>query len=250
MTIIEGMADLKMKNNHEYLVKVGALVVFAIAMGLLEAVVVVYLRTLVYPDGFRFPLKILSEQIYAVEVAREAATLVMLAGVGAAAGRKYYDRLAYFLLTFAVWDIFYYVFLKIYLDWPATLLDWDILFLIPTTWIGPVLAPVLCSLVMILMAALILYFDQHEKLICFNTLEWAGIYGGALVIFLTFVRDYAGMIMSSDLPQNHFVLRDSTIFQGMTAGFVPQYYAWGWFAAGLGMIVLALANWTRRSRMA
>jgi hypothetical protein len=240
--------DLIMKKKNEYMVKIVALVVFAIAMGLLEAVVVVYLRTLVYPDGFRFPMKMLSEQIYTVEVAREAATLVMLAGVGAAAGRKYYDRLAYFLLTFAVWDIFYYVFLKVYLNWPATLLDWDILFLIPTTWIGPVLAPVLCSLAMILMAALILYFDRQGRLICFNKPEWAGIYGGALVIFLTFIRDYASLILSSDLPQNHFVLRDSTIFQSMTAGFVPQAYAWGWFAAGLGMILLALASWTCRTR--
>lgn len=239
-----------MKKNREYAVKIGALVIFAIAMGLLEAVVVVYLRTLVYPDGFRFPLKILSEKIYTVEIAREAATLVMLAGVGAAAGRKYYDRLAYFLLTFAVWDIFYYVFLKVYLNWPATLLDWDILFLIPTTWIGPVLAPVLCSLAMILMAGLILRFDWQGRLICFSKLEWAGIYGGSLVIFMTFIRDYARLILASDLLQNHFVLRDSTIFQGMTAGFVPQSYAWGWFAAGLGLILLSLASWAHRSRMA
>lgn len=236
-----------MKKENDYLVKIGALVLFSIAMGLLEAVVVVYLRTLVYPDGFSFPLKILSEKIYTVEIAREAATLVMLAGVGIAAGRKYYDRLAYFLLTFAVWDIFYYVFLKVYLNWPATLLDWDILFLIPTTWIGPVLAPLLCSLAMIAMAGLILRFDRQGRLLRFSRMEWAGIYGGALLIFLTFIRDYAGLILASDLPQNHFVLRDSTIFQSMTAGFVPQSYAWSWFGLGLGMIILALAMWAGRT---
>ncbi len=236
-----------MKNPSVNHWKIPALALFSIAMGLLEAVVVVYLRTLVYPAGFEFPLKFLSEKIYLVEVAREAATLVMLACVSAAAGSKYYQRLAYFLLTFAVWDIFYYVFLKIFLDWPASLLDWDILFLIPTTWIGPVLAPVLCSLVMLLMAGLILRFDRQDRLLPFNRLEWAGIYGGALVILFTFVRDYARLILASDLPQNHFMLRDSAIFQDMASQFVPQHYAWVWFALGLGIILLAVGSWCKRS---
>lgn len=235
-----------MKNPSVNPWKIPALALFSIAMGLLEAVVVVYLRTLVYPAGFEFPLKFLSEKIYLVEVAREAATLVMLACVSAAAGRKYYQRLAYFLLTFAVWDIFYYIFLKIFLDWPASLLDWDILFLIPTTWIGPVLAPVLCSLVMLLMAGLILRFDRQGRLLPFSRMEWAGIYGGALVILFTFVRDYARLILASDLPQNHFVLRDSAIFQDMASQFVPQQYAWIWFALGLGIILLAVGSWYRR----
>jgi len=240
------MRASQMKNPSVNPWKIPALALFSIAMGLLEAVVVVYLRTLVYPAGFEFPLKFLSEKIYLVEVAREAATLVMLACVSAAAGRKYYQRLAYFLLTFAVWDIFYYIFLKIFLDWPASLLDWDILFLIPTTWIGPVLAPVLCSLVMLLMAGLILRFDRQGRLLPFSRMEWAGIYGGALVILFTFVRDYARLILASDLPQNHFVLRDSAIFQDMASQFVPQQYAWIWFALGLGIILLAVGSWYRR----
>jgi hypothetical protein len=125
-----------MKNNQLLTGKIAALVLFSIAMGLLEAVVVVYLRMLFYPEGFAFPLKVMPDKVYLVEIAREAATLIMLASVSAAAGRKHYERLAYFLLTFAVWDIFYYVFLKVFLNWPATLLDWELLFLIPVTWIG------------------------------------------------------------------------------------------------------------------
>ena len=83
------------------------------------------------------------------EVVREAATLVMLLAVGGLAGRSWRSRLGYALVAFGVWDIFYYVFLKIITGWPHSLLDWDILFLIPLPWWGPVMAPVSIALVML-----------------------------------------------------------------------------------------------------
>ncbi|MFH1062114.1 MAG: hypothetical protein V1747_04420 [Candidatus Omnitrophota bacterium] len=46
-------------------------------------------------------------------------------------GKDFRTRLAYFLTIFAVWDIFYYVWLKLLLGWPRSIFDWDILFLIP-----------------------------------------------------------------------------------------------------------------------
>ena len=65
-------------------------------------------------------------------------------------------RLAVFLISFAVWDVFYYVWLKVILNWPASLFDWDILFLIPTLWAGPTLAPLLTSALMCVIAAILL----------------------------------------------------------------------------------------------
>lgn len=236
-----------MTNTHPHNHKVFPLVLFSIAMGLLEAVVVVYLRQLYYPNGFTFPLSLMEPDIYRTELLREAATLVMLACVSAVAGRKYYERLAYFLMTFAVWDIFYYVFLKVLLDWPLTLLDWDILFLIPISWIGPVLAPLLCSLAMLLMAGLILHFDRTEELIPFSGYEWTCVWGGAGIIFLTFIRDYARLILASGLLRPSVVPQASEIFQNMAAQFVPQHFAWGWFALGLTVILMGVFSWTRRS---
>jgi hypothetical protein len=80
---------------------------------------------------------------------REAATLVMLGAVGLLAGRTWRRRVGYAALAFGAWDIFYYVFLHIICGWPKTLLDWDVLFLLPLPWWGPVLAPVSIALVMI-----------------------------------------------------------------------------------------------------
>ena len=110
---------------------------YAIAMAFLEAVVVVYIRGLLQITNDHVALG----PYVMMETWREAATLVMLASVGWLAGRKRLDRWAYGWFAFGIWDIWYYIWLKVLLDWPASLLSLDTLFLIPLTWWGPVLAP-------------------------------------------------------------------------------------------------------------
>ena len=95
-----------------------------------------------------------------VELWREAATLVMIATLGVLAGRTWRRRAGYAALAFGAWDIFYYVFLRLISGWPRTLLDWDILFLLPLPWWGPVLAPVSIALVMILWGTLATQSDD------------------------------------------------------------------------------------------
>ena len=128
---------------------------FAIAMAWVESASVFYIRALVgriepYQPN---PLP-MHGALGNVELWREAATLVMLATVGMLAGRTWRRRAGYAALAFGAWDIFYYVFLRIMSGWPRTLLDWDILFLLPLPWWGPVLAPVSIALVMIVWGTL------------------------------------------------------------------------------------------------
>jgi hypothetical protein len=133
--------------------------VWAVAFALVEAMVVVYLRRLFglqyhltfVPRDFRFPRAYLD-----FEQAREAATMVMLLAVGYLAGRTWWQRLAYWLFAFGVWDVFYYVWLYVYLRWPASPGTRDLLFLIPREWWAPVWQPVLASLCLIGVAVLIL----------------------------------------------------------------------------------------------
>ena len=130
-------------------------VAFAIAMAWVESASVYYIRALVdriepYQAN---PLPI-DDALGYVELWREASTLVMIATVGMLAGRTWRHRAGYAALTFGTWDIFYYVFLRVMSGWPRTLLDWDILFLLPLPWWGPVLAPVSIALVMILWGTL------------------------------------------------------------------------------------------------
>lgn len=93
---------------------IGAVSIFSIAMAALESAVVVYLRALYYPEEFNVQFKIIDEHILLIEIVREVATLLMLSAVSYIAGNNFRERLAYFLLSFAVWDIFYYGWLKVF----------------------------------------------------------------------------------------------------------------------------------------
>jgi hypothetical protein len=123
---------------------------FAIAMAWLESATVYYLRTLVdriepyQPD----PLPI-QGALGQVELVREMATLVMLFALGVLAGRTWRARWGYAAVAFGIWDIFYYVFLRIMTGWPRSVFNWDVLFLLPLPWWGPVLAPVAIAVLMI-----------------------------------------------------------------------------------------------------
>lgn len=127
-----------------------ALALWSVAFGYLEGAVVVYLRELYHPAGFRFPLTPIPARVYGVEVLREAATIVLLWGVAWLVGGRGLRRFGAFAFCFGAWDLVYYGTLKATLNWPASLLDWDILFLIPVPWTGPVLAPALISLGLVL----------------------------------------------------------------------------------------------------
>ena len=128
---------------------------FAIAMAWVEAASVFYIRVLVDRiEPYQANPLPMSGALGNVELWREAATLVMIAALGVLAGRTWRRRVGYAALAFGAWDIFYYVFLRLISGWPRTLLDWDILFLLPLPWWGPVLAPVSIALVMVLWGTL------------------------------------------------------------------------------------------------
>jgi hypothetical protein len=117
------------------------LTIVGVAMGWFEAAVVIDLRQIYYPDGFRFPLVVMSDQLLAVELVREAASLILLGGIAWLASQHRAGRLGAFLLLFGVWDLVYYAGLQLVLGWPSSLTTPDLLFLIPAPWIGPVWAP-------------------------------------------------------------------------------------------------------------
>jgi len=214
---------------------------FAIAMGFLEAIVVVYVRELYYPEGFGFPLKMIPEKIFAIELVRELTTLVMLVSIGILVGKTRLEKFAWFLFTFGIWDIFYYVALKIFLDWPESFFTWDILFLIPVTWIGPVLAPVICSITMILFAMVVWLTRPMEARM--SPLSWAAIVGGATLIFISFILDYtrllANMVVSGGGAGSLF----EPGFIDTITSYVPERFYWGLFFLGEFLILAGMAHY-------
>ncbi len=182
------------------------LTIFGIAMGYLEAAVVVYLRAIYYPEGFDFPLKAMTDYKIIVEVFREVSTIFMLMAVAVLGGRKGWERFAHFIFIFGIWDIIYYIGLKITLNWPATIFDWDILFLIPIPWIGPVIAPVSISILFIISGISISYLIN--KGYEFKTTQLALILAvtGVVLILYSFMHDTGATLYQQPPKPYHYEL--------------------------------------------
>jgi hypothetical protein len=165
-------------------------VIYAAAMAWVESAVVFYLRTMIdriepyQPD----PLPVIGG-FALVELPRELATMVMLFAVGFLAGRTWRARIGYAVIAFGVWDIFYYVFLKMMCGWPHSLLDWDVLFLLPLPWWGPVLAPVLISLMMILWGTFASQFERKDPPTLSNWHPWLLNFTGVALALYVFMAD-------------------------------------------------------------
>jgi hypothetical protein len=158
---------------------------YAIAMAFMEAVAVVYIRGL---------LRITDDAValgpyVTMEMCREAATLVMLVAVGWLAGRQGLDRLAYGMFAFGLWDIWYYVWLKILTGWPETLLSWDVLFLIPLRWWGPVLSPVLIAALICASSVLMVTHLERRGRLELDPARIGSLVAGGLLALYVFMSD-------------------------------------------------------------
>lgn len=168
--------------------------VYALAMAYLEAAVVAYLREARGIEDLMRDLPTEFDRLAAIEVGREAATVVMLLTVGWIAGRRLQDRLGHFVFAFGLWDIAYYFWLALFEGWPQSPLDWDVLFLIPVPWWGPVLAPTLIAAVMCVGgAAAVLGTDRGVRW----RLTWTNAVvaaAGIAVVLYTFMADSLGAL--------------------------------------------------------
>lgn len=214
------------------------LLLFGISFGYVEAAVVVYLRTIYDPireqisptrsPGDLFPL-IRLEQLQAAgphhmhrlrtELGRELATLMLLGGAAVLAARNFREWMAAFVVSFGIWDICFYLFLRLLIDWPTSLLTWDILFLLPLPWVGPVISPTLIAAVMIITGSLVLWRERHDRPVDFTHRHWAALVAGGIVLVVSFCWDYRNIM----------------------AGGYPQPFNWPLYGAGL---LLAIAAFT------
>ena len=177
---------------------------FGVAFAYVESSTVVYLYALYYPEGFTFPLKLINHEHLVVELARELATIVMLGTAAIIAGIKGWQRFGYFLVVFGVWDIFYYVWLKVILDWPLTLVDWDVLFLIPLPWIGPVLAPLLIAALMTSFGTVIVIRIGKGDYFQPNVLSWFVAIMATVILLYSFILDIPATLQGKMPAPYHY----------------------------------------------
>lgn len=213
------------------------LALFAVSMGFLEAIVVVYLRMLLYPAGFEFPLGAIPLTVLYPEIIREVCTFMMLVAVAVLSGRVLNHRLGAFLFIFGVWDIFYYVALKVFLGWPPSLMTWDVLFLIPVTWLGPVIAPLIVAVTMAGFGAWLLLKGEQVRI---STASWLVLCMGAFDIFCSFVSDYLVLIVGGGFLPRLFGLLTDPEFLAAASAHVPGGFHWMLFVSGMAIVLAGI----------
>lgn len=218
---------------------------FAVAMGFLESAVVVYLRAVYYPDGFRFPLVLMDPKLVLTELLREFATLVMLLAPGALIAKGRLERFAWFCWAFAVWDLFYYVFLKVLLGWPESFFTWDVLFLLPTVWVGPVLAPCMVSVGMLGLAAVILHGRERMLYYAPTRLQWSLLIGAGVIMLYTFMSDPIRYLRTLEPDRGVEVTGMSAL-----ADYVPVTFQWPLFLSACAVACAAVLSMLRDTRRA
>ena len=206
-------------------------VLYAIAMAWVESAVVVYLRTLLdrIQPYQKTPLPHLAN-FGSTELIREAATLIMLATVGFLSGNTTRKRLGYSLVAFGIWDIFYYLFLQIICGWPKSLFDWDILFLIPLPWWGPVIAPMLIAMLMIIWGSSVTVLNLKPRKVSHAARFYCTV--GVLLALYVFMQDSLGI-----LQQGEKGLREM----------LPTHFSWLLFSFALLLMAAPILNLSKET---
>lgn len=203
-----------------------AVVAFAVAMAYVEAACVSYLRQMYGIEDIVRDLPRQADRFTAIEIGREAATMVMLLAVGGIAGRGWQARAGYFVLAFGAWDIAYYGWLALIEGWPRSPFDWDVLFLIPLPWWGPVLAPCAIAAMMCVGGiAAVLQADRGRgwRLTRANMLAAAA---GIAIVLYAFMADAIGA-----LPDGTQAVNDVRPTEFLWELFLPGFALMSW--AGL-----------------
>lgn len=210
---------------------------FSIAMALLESAVVVYMRRLYYPDNPMelFPLHFLNNYDPVLELSRELATVVMIVTVALLAerGTNLTRKFAAFVFVFGTWDFFYYVWLKVLMDWPQTWTEWDVLFLIPMIWVGPWICPALIALLFMIWGGWVLYWPEHLRLtvpaVCVFVV-------GAAMGLVSFMQPIAALTWSAAEANTQRV-----------AQYTPGEFWWWLYALSLILMTIGLGM-TKQTR--
>ncbi|MGP8328772.1 MAG: hypothetical protein ACT6FF_00425 [Methanosarcinaceae archaeon] len=111
------------------------------------------------------------------------------------------------------------------MNWPAGLFDWDILFLIPLPWVGPVWAPVLVSISMIAAGCWIWLREAQQRPVLVKYYDWLLTALSGLIIIFSFLTEV------------------KTVLNEMK----PQFFHWEIFGIGLLIGIITFLNSLRRN---
>jgi len=191
--------------------KLSYLTLFAISFAFVIGVTVYYFRLHFYAPQFSFPINWKEGLPFYTLFGRQLASLMVIFLLAWLSGKNLKQKIAAFLYVFGVWDIFYYLSLYIICRWPNSFLTNDLLFVIPLPWTGPVLAPMVVSLVLISLGVTLFFLDKKSMQLNSPFILWVfEIVSGGFIV-LSFLWN----------------------FQAVYQGEVPTPFPWFLFISGL-----------------
>ena len=110
-----------------------------------------------------------------------------------------------------------------FLRWPPSLLTWDLLFLIPVPWLGPVLAPLIISTALIATSLWLWRLNESGRRVRFSAGHWAFAIVGGCFVLLSFTIDFQSAV---DLR-------------------MPAPFRWDLFSIGVAMALAAVVRGVR-----
>jgi hypothetical protein len=206
---------------------------YAVAMAYVEAAAVVYLRRILGVVDLIRDMAPFDPRIARVELGRELATLIMIAALGWALGRSWQARWAFACFAFGLWDIFYYVWLRVLLGWPSSLFEPDILFLIPLPWWGPVLSPLLIALLAVFGGVLAVRIDDQGGVIRPGSARWAAFLAGTFTVLYAFMADAIAALPATSEELGRLK---------------PTAFPWPVYLIGLALMVWSVTSALRAAR--
>jgi hypothetical protein len=127
------------------------------------------------------------------------------------------------------------------------LFTWDILFLIPVPWVGPVITPCLISLTMILLAVAVVYYTEKGYKVFIHWKEWSLLIAGSLMVILSFILDYlqyvdkwGGIVILWTITSHESLFTESPRY-------IPQQFDWWLFWLGELLLLLAIGLFIKRT---
>ena len=203
------------------------LALFALAMAQVEASLVIHLRTIYYSATplqlFPLPLSLITHRDLAIELVRELATVVMILSVALLATKGMTRVFAAFVFVFGLWDLFYYLWLKILIGWPVSWTEWDILYLLPWPWLGPWLTPALIAVLFVVWGGWVLASSRELRFT-----------RGVVVLFVVGV----GLALVAFLLPAAIVLREG---EAALRGYQPHGFCWLLYIPGV--LLMAAGLW-------
>src|SRR5262249_14707202 len=122
----------------------------------------------------------------------------------------------------------------------------DILFVIPIPWVGPVLAPCILSLTMIVITLLVVYFHERDIKVTISRREWLYLVAGATIVIISFTMDYIQYVYASGYTM-WTPMSQEELFNEI-AHYTPASFNWILFSAGEILLIGGIISLIRRHR--